>query len=84
MEENDAKIKRVWNRTEVIVFECLIQLLSSLQVTFSHDNIRLYFNKVVRRISQLGYDIEIYEKSVKESQSRSLQVQNGTPKGIEL
>ena len=70
MEKMETKIERVWNCAEIIVFECLVQLLSSLDIALSCDNAQRYFNKIVRRIDQLGYTAEIVEKSLDEIRLR--------------
>ena len=70
MEKMETKIERVWNRAEIIVFECLVQLLSILHIALSCDNVQRYFNKIVRRIDQLGYTAEIVEKSLDEIRLR--------------
>ena len=66
MEKMETKIERVWNRAEIIVFECLVQLLSSSHIALSCDNVQRYFNKIVLQIDQLGYTAEIVEKSLDE------------------
>ena len=70
MQKMEANIERVWNRAEIIVFECLTQLLPSLHIILSDDNVQRYFNKIARRICQLGYTDEIIEKSLDEIQLR--------------
>ena len=70
MEKVDINIERVWNPTEILIFEILVQLLSSLQIPVTADNIKRYFNRLAKRITQLGFAFEIVEKSLKQIQSR--------------
>ena len=65
MEKVDINIERVWNPTEILIFEILVQLLSSLQIPVTADNIKRYFNRLAKRIIQLGFAFEIVEKSLK-------------------
>ena len=69
-ENMEANIERFWTRSEVILFQCIIQLLSSLQTAFSDENLKRYFNSIVRRICQLGYTTEFVEKSLDDIRSR--------------
>ena len=69
-ENMETNIERFWTRSEVILFECVIQLLSSLQIAFSDENLKRYFNSIVRRICQLGYTTEFVEKSLDDIRSR--------------
>jgi hypothetical protein len=70
MEKMDTKIERVWNPTEILIFEVLLQLLNHLQIPANADTIKKYFNRLAKRITQLGSEFEVVTKSLSDIQSR--------------
>lgn len=70
MEKMDTKIERVWNPTEILIFEVLLQLLNHLQIPANADTIKKYFNRLAKRITQLGFEFEVVTKSLRDIQSR--------------
>lgn len=72
MENMKARIRIEWNPTEIIIFECLIELLRNLNIAINAENIRKYFNKLVDKISdfKIGFEVEVVKKTMKEIQKR--------------
>lgn len=70
MEKMDTKIETVWNPTEILIFDALLQLLNHLQIPANTDTIKKYFNRLAKRITQLDFDFEIVTKSLTDIQSR--------------
>lgn len=70
MEKMNTNIERVWSPTEILIFEILVQLLNSLQIPVTADIIKRYFNRLVKRITQLGFTFEVVAKSLDDIQSR--------------
>ena len=62
-EKMDTKIETVWNP------KFCLQLLNHLQIPANADTMKRYFNRLAKRITQLGFDFEIVTKSLSDIQS---------------
>jgi LEA14-like dessication related protein len=70
MEKMKVNIVKVWNPTEILIFEFLVQLLNNLQIPLTAHTIKRYINRLVQRAQKLGFAFHIVVKSLNDIQSR--------------
>ena len=59
MEKMEVNVEKLWSPTEILIFECILQLLYSLDIPITADNMKRYFNLLASRIIQLGFNFEV-------------------------
>ena len=57
MEKMEVNVEKLWSPTEILIFECILQLLYSLNIPVTADNVKRYFNLLASRITELGFNL---------------------------
>ena len=63
MEKMEVNVEKRWSPTEILIFECILQLLYSLNIPVTADNVKRYFNLLASRITELGFNFEMVKKT---------------------
>ena len=63
MEKMEVNVEKRWSPTEILIFECILQLLYSLNIPVTADNVKHYFNLLASRITELGFNFDVVKKT---------------------
>ena len=59
----EVNVEKLWSPTEILIFKCILQLLYSLNIPVAADNVKHYFNLLASRITELGFNFDVVEKT---------------------
>ena len=65
MEKIEVNVEKRWSRTEILIFECILQLLYNLNIPVTADNVKRYFNLLASRITELHFHFNVVKKTTK-------------------
>ena len=63
MEKMEVNVEKRWSSTEILIFECILQLLYNLNIRVTADNVKRYFNLLASRITELGFNFDVVKKT---------------------
>ena len=63
MEKIEVNVEKRWSQTEILIFECILQLLYNLNIPVPADNVKRYFNLLASRITELHFHFNVVKKT---------------------